>query len=158
MKIISIAIAICYIFLANAHAETPKEIQAKVVKVIGKVGEIWTKDGRYETFHRELSEKYQGTPDLVSFMNDEQWVAVISSNSLYFPGVYKCRSPSSMNLKLGDIVEVKISDSKVVKNYMDLSEVFVVLCKIDSDDYSTCAQDNPLNWYTNNNLKLTQPQ
>jgi hypothetical protein len=135
----------------SAHGQTTnyKENQARVdsiARVVARVTDVWVRDSRYEVFQKELSDKYTGTPPLDRFVADEQWVVVISSTSVMYPGIFKGRGKTSLDLKRGDIVEMSIASPTNVKSYDGLSTIQRIICKADSADYADCAKSNPLTW------------
>lgn len=142
----------------GAQAADGREIEAMAAKAVATVGEVWVRDQRYEAFQKELSGKYSGTPDQADFMANEQWVVVYSSKSAVYPGIYKARGKTAMNLQVGDIVEMKIGNFRKASTYQELSEITRVLCKQGTAEYSDCVRDNPMSWYDKDGGKLTQPR
>jgi len=139
------------------EAQLAREVEAPIARVVAQVSDVWIRDVRYQTFRTSLADKYPDTPELATFMQDEQWVTVISSYSMVYPGVFKGRAPAEMKLVRGDVVEMRIADYTKAKTYRDLSQVIRVLCKAGASDYVTCAKANARAWYGVNGQLLVPP-
>ena len=155
----SIAWAACLLagWAASAQAQRAREIEAPITRVIARVSEVWTKGAAYDAFHAELKGKFEGTPELATFNTAEQWVTVISSPSLVYPGIFKGRGTAAMALKLGDIVEMRIAHPKDVKAYAELSEITRVVCRAGTPDYAECVKANPLTWFDKTGAVIPPP-
>jgi len=155
----SIALAACLLagWAASAEAQRARAIEAPIARVIARVSEVWTKGPAYDAFHAELKGKFEGTPDLDTFTKTEQWVTVISSPSLVYPGIFKGRGTVEMGLKLGDIVEMRVVNHRDVKAYGELSAITRVICRAGTAEYSECVKANPLTWFDKAGEKLAQP-
>jgi hypothetical protein len=152
-----ITLLTCLLVSGSVLALDDRKIQEPIRKVIARVGEVWDKStSGYETFHKQLSQNYSGTPNLTTFLEEDQWVVVKSSNSFMVPGLFKGHSAVTMNLKVGDIVEMTVSDYQLVKLYSGLNTVTKVICKFDTSEYAECIQRNPLSWYDQDGKVIEQ--
>lgn len=121
--------------------------QASIARVVAKVGEVWSDPARLPKLHKELTEKYPGTPPLEQFLSEERWVVVVSASHPLLSGVYKGRSKASMGVAVGDIVELSVGKGpKVAKSYDELGSVDRVVCKAAAPEYRDCIVANPLVW------------
>lgn len=150
----SLLVAIAGSALAQQKAA---EVEAKIGKVIGKVSEVWVKNIRYEGFHKDLAAKFPDTPAWPTFTAEEQWITVISSKSVMFPGVFKGRSKTAMGLQLGDIVEMTLAKAEP-KSYDDLGQVTRLVCRKADPEFAKCAQQNPLTWFDRSGAQMQQLQ
>lgn len=132
-----------------------EQLLKKVARVTAQVSEVWIKDERYTELHKELNDNYSGTPPLDVFLRDEQWVTVVSWTDPYFPGIFKGRGKTSMDLRKGDVVEMRTANHpKKVSSYNELGEVLRVICKSGSENFEKCSQENPLGWFGKDGEKV----
>jgi hypothetical protein len=152
-------LSLCIGMAAQAQSANPKENLErieKIARVVAKVTDVWVKDARYTVFHKEISDKYAGTPPLDRFVADDQWVVVLSSPSIIYSGIYKGKGKSAMDLKVGDIVEMNVTTVGTVKTYDALNSITRVICKFDAADYAECVKSNPLSWFDTSGNKIEQ--
>lgn len=147
----------CLFVSVSSLALDARKVQEPIRKVVARVGEVWDKSApSYESFHKQLTQSYSGTPDLATFLKEEQWIVVKSSNSFMFPGLFKGKGSAAMTLKVGDIVEMTVRDPTLVKQYVELNTVTKVVCKSDAPDYAECIQRNPLTWFDQDGKVIEQ--
>jgi hypothetical protein len=152
-------LALCTGMAAQAQSANPKENLErieKIARVVAKVTDVWVKDARYNAFHKEISDKYAGTPPLDRFVADDQWVVVLSSPSILYSGIYKGKGKSEMDLKFGDIVMMKVTTIGTVKTYDELNSIERVICKAGMPDYAECVKSNPLSWFDTSGKMIEQ--
>ena len=126
--------------------DLPAEVRGQVASIVAQVGSVWPDDAQLVEFHQTVASRYKDTPPIATFRAEEQWISVLSSRSLLFPGVFSARALRSEGLKRGDIVRIQVRDSRRVDSYFQLTAVEAVLCRAGAPDYTACAERHALRW------------
>lgn len=129
-----------------AWSDVPPEHRGKISSAVAVVGAVWEDDDLLVQFHRSLAERYKDTPELGQFRREEQWVSTYTSRSLRYPGVFNGRSSKGLNLRVGDIVRIRLEDYRKIDSYYRLSSVEEVLCRSSDPVFEACSERTPLAW------------
>ncbi|MBI5718768.1 MAG: hypothetical protein HZC37_13890 [Burkholderiales bacterium] len=73
-------------------------------------------------------------------------MSTYSSRSVRFPAVFNARTSKSLNLRVGDIVRVRIDDYRKVDSYYRIKSVEEVLCRAAEPGFDACSERHPLGW------------
>jgi hypothetical protein len=141
----ALSILICWGALNGAVlAEDSRDVAKRITSAIARVGLVWPIDKRYEDLHKELSEKFDGTPPWEQFKAEERWIVATAHDPMLLAGTFKSRSKADMALQPGDIVVLKVGYRRSAKVYEDLTTVSRILCKTGAPEYEECVKANPV--------------
>lgn len=131
---------------------------AAVGQAVGSVTEVWAKDDRFAAFHSELGSRIADIPSLEQFMQQEQWVTVLASDSLVKPLVVKARVRPGLKIQVGDVVRVRMADNSRVPSYSDMSELSEVVCPVSTASYRECQAKTEIGAWTADRTRITTPR
>lgn len=135
MPAVLIAALLCW-GADEARAQTPPG----VVRAVGPVTEVWTRDDRFAAFHAELAARFTDVPSLDAFMREERWVTVLTSNSYVLPVFVKARVPKEVQAVVGDVVEIRVAEDSAVTSYAATSLVTKRLCARTAPSFAECRK------------------